>query len=87
MTGAMEGCRSIVARFPEHELEIHRACARDDGFRAICADYEDAVSALRRFEETGDRRGEEYATIAGELEEEILELLERSRAHLRRSRR
>ena len=76
----MERCRSIMARFPERELELRRACARDVDFRAVCVDHGEAVSALRRFDEAGDPRADEYRKIVDELEEEILGLLERSRA-------
>jgi hypothetical protein len=71
----MEGLGSIVARFPQRELDLRRRCARDAGFRAICSDYEEMTIALRNIRHTatdGDPRIEEYANFLGELEEEIL---------------
>ena len=76
----MEKIRSIVARFPQRELDIRRRCARDARFRAICADYEEAAAALRywqRVGKEGDRRVAEYANFLGELEAEILAQLDR----------
>lgn len=80
----MEETRSIVARFPQHELDIRRCCARDPSFRSICADYEEATAALRRWQKVGngkDRRVAEYAAFVGELEAEILDQLDRSRSN------
>lgn len=80
----MEEIRSIVARFPQRELDIRRRCARDPHFRAICADYEEATAALhywQRVAKDGDRRVAEYAAFLGELEAEILDRLDRSRSN------
>jgi len=80
---AMEEIRSIVARFPQRELDIRRRCARDPRFRSICADYEEATTAYRywqRVAEDGDRRAADYATFLGELEAEILAQLDRSKS-------
>lgn len=72
----MEGCRSIAARFPERELEIHRAHVRDASFRSACAEHEKATAALSRFREQGDKRVREYEGILAELESEIFEMLD-----------
>lgn len=86
-TSDMEDIRSIVARFPEREFDIRRRCARDFQFRAICADYEEAAKALsywQKLAQEGDRKKEagryveEYRSILGELEAEILAHLNRS---------
>jgi hypothetical protein len=81
----MEEIRSIVARFPRCELEIRRRCARDPHFRSICADHQEAASALRYWQKAakeearkkeGDRKVDEYTQFLGELESEILAQLE-----------
>jgi hypothetical protein len=64
-----------VARLPEYELDIRRRCVRDDDFKAVCADYEEAVAALRRlraFCGAKDPKAEEYDSLLGELEVEIV---------------
>jgi hypothetical protein len=77
----MEDIRSVVARFPQRELDIRRRCVRDAQFRSVCADYEEAATALRYWEKgatEGDRKVEEYKNFLGELEAEILAQLNRS---------
>jgi transposase-like protein len=80
----MEEFRSIEARFPQRELDIRRRYARDASFRAVCADYQEAAGALRHWRQAakdgnpeGDRRAEEYDNLVIELEQEILEHLDR----------
>lgn len=66
---------ALVVRFPQRELEIRRHCTRDAHFRAICGDYEEAASALRRWQMTageGDPRITDYRSLLAELEVEIL---------------
>lgn len=81
----MGGFRSIVARFPDLELDIRRRCAGDAHFRSICSDYEEAAAAFRHWRTVapaGDRRAEDYRTILAELETEILDRLgNRGAAH------
>jgi hypothetical protein len=79
----MEEIRSIVARFPQRELEIRRRCSHDAHFRSVCADYEEAAMALRYWQERAregaresDQRVSEYASLLGELEAEILSQLD-----------
>jgi hypothetical protein len=77
----MEMIRSIVARYPQHEFRICRRCAQDPHFQSICADYEEAATALRKWQKAAgdsDRMVAEYASFVGELEAEILEQLNRS---------
>lgn len=84
----MEDVRSIVARFPQRELDIRRCWARDAWFRSVCADYEEAAVALRHWQKVageGNRKAEEYANFLGELEAEILAQLDRSASSNRRS--
>ncbi|MBA5776013.1 hypothetical protein H2509_02610 [Stappia sp. F7233] len=77
----MEGFGSIVARFPQRELDIWRRCARDARFRAICSDYEEMTAALDHLLKSvgnGDPKIEEYTSFLGELEAEILGYLDNS---------
>ncbi len=76
----MEEIRSIVARFPQRELDIRRRCSRDARFRSVCMDYEEAAAALRHWQKAagdGDRKIGEYTQFLGELEAEILAQLDR----------
>jgi hypothetical protein len=75
----MEEVRSIVARFPQRELEIRRCFTRDAEFRAVCADHGEAVRALRHWQralEKGDPEGgrnvADYEQLVAELEQEAL---------------
>jgi len=75
----MEAVRSIFTRFPQRELDIRRRCARDAQFRSVCADYEEAVAALRHWQEAGTEgapKVEEYRHFLNELEAEILAQLD-----------
>ena len=86
--GVMAEMRSIVARYPERELDIRRLCARESGFRAVCRDYEEAVSALRHWQNVaGDVDGKvlDYANFLAELEAEILGRLNRSTSRTEQS--
>jgi hypothetical protein len=70
---------TLVDRFPEYELAIHRLWTRDGEFRAICGDYEDAVAALRHWEDVEPPPGEraqEYRQLVSELEAEILQMVD-----------
>lgn len=73
----MQGVSTLVTRFPQHELAIHRLWARDEGFREVCADYEAALAALRHWEclESAHLRAREYRLLVTELEEEIMEIV------------
>ncbi|XIA65272.1 hypothetical protein ACFIOY_02465 [Bradyrhizobium sp. TZ2] len=80
----MEEIRSIVARFPQRELDIRRRFVRDAQFKSICSDYEEATRALRHWQQVlkegnreGGRKAEEYVNLLGELEDEILAHLSR----------
>jgi len=77
---AEQDIRTIVARFPQREFEIWRRCTGAADFKSICANYEEAATALRYWQEAagvGDRRVKDYTEILGELETEILRLLDR----------
>lgn len=78
----MEGIRSILDRLPQRELDIRRRCACDAYFHSICRDYEEAAGALQYWvrassegHSKGGRNVEEYTSFLGELEAEILALL------------
>ena len=88
----MEEIRSIVARFPQRELEIRRRCVCDPRFRSICVDHQEAATALRYWQKVADegarkkesgRMVEEYVQFLGELESEILTQLESTGAKAR----
>ncbi|WFU51146.1 hypothetical protein [Sinorhizobium terangae] len=75
----MPGVAFLVSRFPQHELLIHRLHARNADFMAICEDYSEALSALRRWEETpgGETKVAEYRSFLKELEAEVALFLDR----------
>ncbi|WP_340109045.1 hypothetical protein [Pikeienuella sp. HZG-20] len=67
---------AVFNRFPEHELVIHRLCGQEPDFMGVCEDYEEAVAALRRWEEAGAghvERAREYRVILDEIESDIRE--------------
>jgi len=81
----MEEIRSVMACFPQRELDIRRCVIRDASFRAICSDYEEAVRARDHWQKIareGDIEGErivkDYNNLLSELEEEIVAYLNRS---------
>jgi hypothetical protein len=76
---AVEDIRSIVARLPQRELDIRRRWTRDQHFRSVCGDYEEAALALGYWQtkEGGGRMVDEYTALVSELEAELLALLER----------
>lgn len=78
----MEEVRSIVARFPQRELEIRRCFARDAQFRAVCADHEEATRAHRHWlhaakggDPEASRKAADYERLIDELEQEALTYL------------
>jgi hypothetical protein len=82
----MEQIFSIVERFPQREFEIRQRCARDDQFRSVCLDYQEAAAALRHWRKAakeGDQRVAEYTHFLGELEAEILAQLDSPRRSTR----
>ena len=75
-----ENLRSIVARFPKRAFDLRKRCARDEHFRSVCGDYEEAAAAFHRFQSADGGAGREaadYAHLLKELEVEILDLLDR----------
>ncbi len=74
----MERLPALLERFPERELEVRRLCARDEGFRCACEDYEVAVKALRHWErdENNAIQVAEYRQLADEIAAEIVARLD-----------
>jgi hypothetical protein len=66
----------VLSRFPGAELAIHRLCAHDGAFRAICEDYEEAVAALRRWEAADEAKAADFRRLASEIEAEIAAFLD-----------
>jgi hypothetical protein len=65
---------ALVSRFPRHELAIRRLYTYNAMFREICADYDEAVRALRYWQSaasSSDPRIEQYRELVNELESEI----------------
>lgn len=70
---------AVVERFPERELAVHRRLARDPAFGEICEDYGNVRDSLRHWEAkgpSGGRQAEDYRRILGDLEAEILRILD-----------
>ena len=72
--------RSVVARFPEHELAIERLFRQSESFRSMCEDYADGADALRFWQAANDPKGAlkvaELRDCLADLEAEILRALE-----------
>ena len=63
----------VVRRFPYLETELHEMVISDEGFRQLCHDYQDLVSALKRINhQSGDTRAD-LRELKITLEVEILE--------------
>ncbi|MBK3801141.1 hypothetical protein GAY33_18245 [Azospirillum brasilense] len=74
----MEEFRSIIERLPQRELDIRRRYGCDAQFRTVCADYEEATTAIRHWRSLAEQAGkkaEEYTGILQELEAEVLNRL------------
>lgn len=73
-----ESLQSVLARFPQDELNIRRRFARDEHFRSICTDYEEACTALRHWRDAGEQGRNKsiyYESFVDELETELLAVL------------
>ena len=71
----------LLARFPTHELAIHRLYAREPEFRGLCNDYEEAVSALRYWEarkKVDEGKVADFRRLAAEIEADIVAFLDRT---------
>jgi hypothetical protein len=68
--------RSVVARFPEHELAIERLFRRSEAFRSMCEDYALGLEALRRWQfDAASKRGTAIVELRHSLEELEAEIL------------
>jgi hypothetical protein len=72
----MSEVKAIVGRFPMQELALRRFYTTDPEFKAACDDYAAATCALVCWKDD-ETRVEEYQQIIKELEDEILEYLEK----------
>ncbi len=71
----------VVKRFPGHGGASGRLFASNQSFQSLCEEYAACVTALKYWRESSlpeapDFRNE-FSSLLGELEEEILEQLER----------
>ena len=77
---------SIFKRFPGQRETIERLSRGSANFRAICEDYLRCAAARRYWEQSNSEdaagRGEEYASLLRELEEEIIENLKAAKKTL-----
>ena len=75
--------RSILETLPRQEFKIRKLCTQDPRFHAICVDYEEAAAALRRWQNVGikgEKMAQDFARLVGELESEILNLINSANA-------
>ena len=68
---------TVVRRFPSRWREITALCERDDTFRELCEDYDEAYRAANTWSKSRSfpGRAEEYLEVARQLEAEILDEL------------
>ena len=67
----------VVERFPDEQARIFRLALRDQGFRALCEEYDLARKSYGRLQVTPDRAAEvaEYRAVIADLEQEIRDFL------------
>lgn len=75
------GLFSVLNRFPEHGEAAKQLFKKDSNFQSVCLDYIQCRQALQYWQksDTTQARGRqrEYAELLEELEEEILEALDK----------
>ena len=73
----------VLKRFPKHKDNAKRLLKESESFQTICEDYLKCVRALDHWNQSGvdiaPLRRAEYSALIQELEEEILEKLNRFR--------
>ena len=73
----------VLKRFPKHKDNAKRLLKESESFQTICEDYLKCVRALDHWNQSGvdiaPSRRSEYSALIQELEEEILEKLNRFR--------
>ena len=71
----------VMERFPEHGETLARLYRKSESFLSLCDDYEECRAALdscsRSIREAAAGYQKEWAMLLHDLEEEILEYLER----------
>ena len=72
--------RHIRERFPDKTHTIDLLMAKDPEFLTLCEDFDACVDALRYWAKSekseAETRVNEYRTLVGELQEEIVQALE-----------
>lgn len=72
----------VVKRFPNRKDTIKRLYKENKNFQTICEDYRKYLEAHQHWNESGSKeasaRREEYATLLGELETEIIQSIAES---------
>jgi hypothetical protein len=74
-----DGYASVMERFPENREALKRLFESNQSFQSLCEEYEECLIALRYWRESilpeaADFRNE-FSTLLSELEDEILEHL------------
>ena len=68
---------TVIKRFPAHRDQIKFLYKKNDNFQSMCEDYQKCHEAYLYWNESGlkeaPERREEYATLRGELETEIIQ--------------
>jgi hypothetical protein len=76
-----EVVQTLCKRFPQHDGLIHHLILNDSEFCSLCEDYSLCIQTLEEWCCSGEsmvqERVEEYTALLEELEQEILELLEK----------
>ncbi|MES0824815.1 hypothetical protein [Ruegeria sp. SCP11] len=75
------GCSELVSQSPSDEFTIMSLSRSDPKFQAICRDFGEAVTALHRFEEQGERgqaRAAEFRQISEDLRLELMEYVKQA---------
>jgi hypothetical protein len=75
------GLEAVAERFPERKEALARLFESNQSFQSLCDEYEACMVALRYWRESSspDARQllNEFSSLLGELEEEILDHLNR----------
>lgn len=72
----MKDVALVIGRFPAHEFAVRRLYVSDPEFREACEHYATAARALERWTANEDKAAE-WREMVNELEDEVLEFLEK----------
>ena len=63
----------VAERFPDQRADVYQLALRDEGFRALCEEYDLARQSFGRLQAAPEREAEvaEYRAVIADLEEEI----------------